>query len=167
MTWVDILVLVILALSFLGGVKNGAVKSLFSLAVLIAAIFLAGMLYYLVASLLTFLSSDWRNFLGFFVALGLISAMLHLILLLPRKLVENLWGEGPAFRIFGGAFSLLNASAGLVVFALVLEAYPIMDWPEQLVANSAVISWLVAHLGFLAVLLPDVFQKAASSVAYY
>ncbi len=163
MVWVNILVVIILFFSFLGGLKEGAVKKFFSLAVLIIVIPLAGFSYRLIAIILSFLPGEnWENFIGFFIALGLMSVILHLVALLPRRLVQKIWRKGLFFRLIGGALNLVNASIGMVVFTLVLLAYPIFDWLERVVADSGVIAWLVELLGFVQAMLPEVFQNAAT-----
>ncbi len=52
---VSIIALVVLFFSLLGGMKEGAVKNLFSLVIHIFAIYIAGFLYHLVATVLSFL----------------------------------------------------------------------------------------------------------------
>lgn len=163
MVWVSLFALLVLILSFVGGLKEGAVKQFFSLVVLLVAIPLAGSSYHLVATILSFLPGEnWEKFVGFFITLAVISVILHLIVLLPRKLVQKIWKKGLLFRLLGGALNTLNASIGMAVFALVLLAYPIFDWLERAVAGSSVLSALVQALGFVQALLPGVFRDVAN-----
>jgi uncharacterized membrane protein required for colicin V production len=143
MSWViDIIVIIILILSFVGGLKDGAIKSFFSLLALIIAIPIAGLSYLLLAAILSFLpGTNWENFFGFFITMGIISVILHLIFLLPRKFTQKIWKKGILFRLLGGALNALGACIGFTVFTLVLRAYPIFDWLERVVSGS----WLVAH----------------------
>ena len=60
MIWVNIIALIILCFSLLGGIKEGAVKNLFSLAIQIFAIFIAGHIYHLIATVLSFLELAGR-----------------------------------------------------------------------------------------------------------
>jgi len=162
MIWVNIIAVLVLVLSLLGGLKEGAVKQFFNLAVLIIAIPLTGLSYHLLANILSFLpGKDWENFIGFFITLAIISVILHLIVLLPRKIFQSIWRKGLLFRLFGGALNMVNASIGMVLFALVLSAYPIFDWLERAVVGSAVLASLVDVFGFVQALLPQVFQSAA------
>ena len=163
MILVSILVLIILIISFLGGLKEGAVKTFFNLMVLIIAIPLAGFSYRLIATILSFLPGEnWENFIGFFIALALISVILHFIILLPRKFIQKVWRKGTFFRLLGSVLNVLNASIGMVVFTLVLGAYPIIGWLERAMANSGVLAWLVEHLSFVQAMLPEVFRDAAT-----
>ena len=165
MIWINIIAVIILIFSFFGGFREGAVKQFFNLVALIIAIPLAGFSYHLIAALLSFLPGEnWGNFFGFFIALALISVILHFIAFLPRRLVQKIWRRGLFFRLIGGALNLVNASIGMVVFTLVLLAYPIFDWLERAVANSGVLASLVEIFGFVQAMLPEVFQNAATLV---
>ena len=167
MVWVSLFALLILILSFVGGLKEGAVKQFVSLAVLIVAIPLTGISYHLVATILSFLPGEnWENFVGFFITLAVISVILHFIVFLPRRLVQKIWKKGLLFRLLGGALNTLNASIGMVVFTLVLLAFPIFDWLERAVAGSSVIAALVQALGFVQALLPDIFRDAANLMVF-
>ena len=165
MIWVNIIALIILCFSLLGGIKEGAVKNLFSLAIQIFAIFIAGHIYHLIATVLSFLpGTNWENFLGFFIIMGLIMAILHLIVLIPRKIIQKIWKRGLIFRLLGCALNVFSTSIGLVVFTLAIGAFPIIDWLERVVVNASVLQWLVAHLGFIQALLPEVFRDAAALI---
>ena len=165
MILVDILAGIILVLSFLGGLKEGAVKQFFSLMALIIAILIAGLYYRLIATILSFLPGEnWENFIGFFIALALVSVILHLIFLIPRKITQKVWGKGALFRLLGGGLNALNASIGMVMFTLTLLAYPIFDWLERAVGNSSVLAWLVKNLSFVQTMLPEIFQKATTPI---
>ena len=166
MIWVDILAVIILFLGFFGGMKDGAVKNFFSLLAIIIAIPLAGLSYRLIATILSFLpGTNWENFFGFFITMGIIIAILQLITFLPRKFTQLIWKKGIVFRLLGGALNIFGAVIGMVVFTLTLEAYPIIEWLERAVVNSSVLIWLVEHLSFVQTMLPEVFQDAANLIA--
>jgi len=163
--WVSILAVLILFFSLIGGLKEGAVKHFFSLIALIIAIPLTGVSYHLLANALSFLPREnWQNFVGFFITLALISIILHFVLLLPRKLSQKTWNKGVLFRLTGGTLNIFNAAIGLVVFTLLLQAYPIIGWLERVVTDSSVLTWLVVHLSFIQAMLPEIFQDAAIMV---
>ena len=166
MIWVNIIAVIILIVSLLSGMKEGAVKNFFSLLALIIAIPLVSLYYRLLAIILSFLPGEnWENFVGFFIALGITIAILHLVFLLPRKIIQKAWGKGLIYRLLGGALNIFNASIGMVIFTLALGAYPIIDWLERVVTNASVPVWLVEHLSFLQAMLPEVFQDAAALIA--
>jgi len=161
MIWVNILVGLVLFFSFIGGLKEGAVKHFFSLIALLIAIPLTGISYRLLATVLSFLpGEDWKNFVGFFVTLALISIILYFVFLFPRKLIQKTWNKGVLFRLIGSALNIFNSAIGLVVFTLLVRAYPIFGWLEQVVTDSSVLTWLVVNLSFVQAMLPEVFQVA-------
>jgi uncharacterized membrane protein required for colicin V production len=160
MNWVDIIVIILLVLGFTGGMKEGAVRAFASLIAVVISIPLAGLSYRLIASLLSFLPGEnWENFLGFFISLGIITAILHLIFFLPKKLIGAVWNKGILLRILGGGFNLLGGMIGMVAFSLVVQAYPIFDWLERWVVSSGVLSTLVDGFGFVESMLPEAFHR--------
>jgi uncharacterized membrane protein required for colicin V production len=164
--WVSILAVIILILSFLGGAKGGAVKQFFSLAIFLVAIPLAGISYRLVALVLSFLpGNNWENFIGFFITLGLISVILHFIVWIPRRIARAIWKKGLFFRLIGGTLNVFQAGTGMVVFTLVIAAYPVFDWLGRAVVGSGVLIWLVERFSFVAGMLPEVFRSAALAVS--
>ena len=165
MNWVDIVVIIILVLAFIGGLKDGAVKSLFSLVALIIAIPLTGISYRLIAAILSFLpGTNWENFLGFFITMGIIIAILQLVSLIPRKFIHAIWKKGCLFRLLGGFLNAFGTSIGMVVFTLVVVAYPIFDWLERWVISSGILMWLAESYGFVPAMLPEVFRQVVTTV---
>ena len=163
MHWFDIIVIIILILTFFGGIKDGAVKTFSSLVALIIAIPAAGASYRLIASLLSFLPGEnWENFFGFFITMGIISVILHLIFLLPRKFTQKIWKKGMLFRLLGGVLNLFGTAIGFTVFALVLRAYPIFDWLASWFSSSGVLTWLVDKFGFVQAMLPEALKQVST-----
>ena len=169
MTIVDIIILVLLILSFIGGLVQGAVKSFFSLIALLVAIPVAGVFYQYVAGLLSFLpGTDWENFLAFFIVLVIVSILLHIIFFIPSALINKVWVlKGPLFRLLGGVLNLLGSFIGLVLFALIVQAYPVTGWLEEVVNESSIISWLLANFNFVKFLLPQLFTSPVTTVFAY
>ena len=158
--WVNILAVLILFFSLIGGLKEGAVKSFFSLIALIIAIPLTGISYHLLTNVLSFLPGEnWEHFIGFFITLALISIVLHLVFLIPKKFAQKAWNKGVLFRLMGGALNIFNTTIGMVLFTLLIQTYPIISWLEQAVTDSSVLTWLVVHLNFVQTMLPEIFQR--------
>jgi len=158
---VSLIAILALVFSFVGGLKEGVVKSFTTLVVVLIALPLTGLSYHLLAGVLSFLPGNWPNLAGFLITWGVISAILQLIFLAPRKALQIAWGGGLPFRPIGGLLSTLAAAIGLVALTMVFLAYPIWDWLEQAVINSGVLAWLVTHLGFVQSLLPDELGQEA------
>jgi uncharacterized membrane protein required for colicin V production len=160
MMLINILAAIILFLSFFGGFFQGAVKSFFSLLSFIIAVPVAGRVYPFIASLLSFLPGEnWENFIGFFIALAIVSIILAFVFYLPRKIMEKVWSGGILFRLAGGILNLLGAAIGLVVLASLISTYPVWDWLQQAMTDASIIQWMVSNLGFIRVLLPDLLQR--------
>jgi uncharacterized membrane protein required for colicin V production len=158
MVIVSIIAVIILILSVFNGFREGVLKQTVSIISLLAAIPLAGLCYNWLASLFSFLPGEnWEGFVGFFVTMGIIMVALYFIFLVPRRFFEKAWKEGPLFRMIGAALSFFNAGIGMVLFAIVLNAYPIFDWLQSAVSGSGVINWLSSWLGFVQHMLPAAF----------
>lgn len=162
MILVSIIAALILFFSIIGGIKEGAVKQFFTLLGTLIAIPVAGISYQVLAGWISFLpGQNWENFIAFFVMMAVVSILLYFVFIIPGRLFKKSWDVGVPFAVLGAVFSLFNAALGMVVFALVLHAYPIIDWLERAVSGSGVMSWLVSLFGFVQTVLPEVFQQAA------
>ena len=159
MNWVDIVVIIVLALSFLGGLKEGAVRTFSSLIALVISIPLAGLSYRWPASLLAFLPGEhWENFIGFYISLGIIIVILYLIFFFPRKMVGAVWNKGVVYRLLGGGFNLLVGIIGAVVFTLIVQTFPIFDRLAEWVGSSDVLATLTDSFRFVQSMLPEIFH---------
>src|SRR3972149_9317199 len=114
MNWLDIVILVVLAISSFSGLKAGLIKVLFSVVGIIVGIVLAGRFSDALAGRLTFLDPDWAKIAAFaiiLVAVLIISGILASIL---SKLISLVW--------LGWVNRLAGAALGLVVGALFMAA---------------------------------------------
>ena len=165
MVWVSLFVVFILLVSLLAGLKEGAVKHFFNLIAVVIAVFVAGLAYHLIAGLLSFIPGEnWENFLGFFISFAIIIAILHLAFLVPRRLIQKVWKRGLLYRLLGGGLNVIGASIGLVVFALVVFAFPIFDWLARWMDGSSILSFIINNFNFVSDLLPEEFQAAATVI---
>ena len=165
MILVSIIAALILLFSIIGGLRDGAVKQLFTLLATLIAIPVAGASYKPLANWLSFIPGEnWENFIGFFVIMAVVSIILYFVFIIPGRALKKAWPGGFFYCILGAIFSLVNAAIGMVVFALVLHAYPIFDWLERAVSGSDVIVWLVSLLSFVQAVLPEVFRQVAAMV---
>jgi uncharacterized membrane protein required for colicin V production len=159
MRWIDILIIVILAFSFLGGIRAGAINALFSIVVFIIAVTITGFYYRFVASWLSFLPGEnWANFFGFLIAIIVVSIIISIICFFPRQFIRSIWNGGGFFNLVGGVLNVVNSAMGLVVFTFLLQTYPIVPWLNGILAESTVLTWLASYLDFLRVLLPETFR---------
>ena len=153
---VEIVIILILIFAFVGGLIEGVVKSFFRLLGFIIALPITGFLYPFLAKILSFLPGEnWENFISFIVILAILSTILYIIFFIPRKIMEKTPLNAGILRVIGGCLNILNSAIGLAVFALLVQAYPVMGWLEDVVTQSNILTWLVLHLGFIQVLLPE------------
>lgn len=162
---IDIIIVIILVFAFIGGLIEGAVKSFFRLLGFIIALPLTGVLYPLLANVLSFLpGKNWENFISFIIILTILSIILYLVFYIPRKFIEKISIEIGILRLIGGCLNILNSAIGMVVFTLLVQAYPVMGWLEDVVTQSNVLTWLLMHLQFVRVLLPEIFQNTPATM---
>ena len=163
MIWVSIIAVLVLLFSIIGGIKEGAVKQFFTLMATLIAIPIAGLSYQVLADWLSFIpGQNWENFIAFFVMMAVVSILLYFVFIIPGRMFKKSWDVGILFAVLGAVFSLFNAVIGMVVFALVLHAYPIIDWLEGAVSGSGVMVWLVSLFSFIQAVLPEVFRQVAA-----
>jgi uncharacterized membrane protein required for colicin V production len=165
MIWVSVIAVLLLLFSVFQGFKEGAVKQFFTLLATLIAIPVAGISYKVLADWLSFIPGEnWENFVAFFIMLAVVNIILYFVFLLPGRALKKAWPGGLYFCVFGAIFNLVNAAIGMVVFALVLHAYPIFGWLERAVSSSGVIVWLVSLFSCVQAVLPEVFWQAATMV---
>ncbi len=155
MNWLDIVIIVLLLISAVGGLFNGLIKSVFSLVGLIVGVVLAGRFYTGLAGLLRFIPDEniarIVAFIIIFLVIIIIAAILGVIL---TKLVSTML-LGWLNRLGGAVFGVL---IGAVFIAAIL-----VIWVKYLGANSVISGSGIAHIlvdGFPLVLalLPKEFD---------
>jgi uncharacterized membrane protein required for colicin V production len=166
MEWlVSLIALFILLVSVFAGLKEGVVKRFFNLVATFLAIFIGGLYYHLIASLLSFIPGEnWENFIGYSIAFAIVMVIFLLAFLLPRKIINKVWKRGLLYRLLGAGLNVVDSAIGLTLFALLLNAFPIFDWLAHWVAGSSVMASLVSIFGFIQALLPEVFRAAPTVV---
>jgi len=145
---IDIIMALILVFSFLGGLKQGASKELCGLLAFIVALSITGAFTTYVFVWMSFASDHlWRSLLTFMITMCIIMIIMHLVLLLPRHLLDKMWSGGFIWSVLGGVFGAINSALGLVLMVLLLGIYPVFDWLNDLLAASGILDWLVSISG--------------------
>ena len=161
MVWVDYAIIIVIALSTLISLTRGFVREAFSLAIWIAAFFVASWFYQDLAVYFTsFTDSTVRNGLAaviLFVLTLIVGALLNFLL---GKLVDGTGLTGTD-RVLGLVF---GAARGLLIVTLVLfvidsfTALSASDWwqQSQLIPHFAVfVQWFFEFLGSNSSFLPQ------------
>ncbi|HAV10232.1 MAG TPA: hypothetical protein DCX22_01245 [Dehalococcoidia bacterium] len=163
MVIVDIIVSIILIFSFIGGLKNGAVKEFFGLTGILIAIPVTGAAYGIMVAVLSFIpDTNWQNFAGFLITFTLVNIALFLLFLLPRMALGGIWQGGILSALIGGIFNVINAAIGLTVFCFLVLTYPVLSFLVTIITCSSMLNWLMTILHFVQLLLPTAFQQALS-----
>lgn len=113
MNWLDIVMLVIVGLSVFTGLKNGLIKTVFSLVGMIIGIFIAGSYYKELAGVLTFIpNEDIAGAVAFIIIMGVVALIANLLGLIVKKIVHSVmlgWADhlgGAVAGFFSGAISI-------------------------------------------------------------
>jgi uncharacterized membrane protein required for colicin V production len=167
MIWVDIIISIIFIFVFIGGLRQGAFRSIFSFISLIIAIPVTGLLYHFLVKIFSFVHDEnWANFLGFLITFIVISILLSLIFWIPRKIMKL--GEGGILSaIIGGVFALAGFSIALVLFNILIETYPVWNWLVGVLEGSQIIKVLLAIFGFIKFMLPETFRTASLTLQHF
>jgi uncharacterized membrane protein required for colicin V production len=168
MVWVSVIAVLGLLFSIFTGLRDGAVKQFFTLLATLIAIPVAGISYERLAGWLSFIPGEnWEGFIAFFIMMAVVSIVLFFAFIMPGRALKKAWPGGLFYCVLGAIFSLVNAILGIVVFALVLHAYPIFDWLERAVSGSPVVTGLVSGFGFVQSVLPEVLRQVAAMAGLF
>jgi len=145
---IDVIVALILIFSFLGGLKEGAVKEFTGLLAFVIALPLSGLCTGYISGWLLFIADDtWKAFLSFLLTMGIIIILLQVIFWFPRNLLDKVWNGGFLWNLLGGIFGLADAALGLVLMITLLDIYPVFTWLSDILYSSRILNWLVSSSG--------------------
>jgi len=156
---VDIIVALMLIFSFIGGLKEGAVKEFLNLVAMLLALALTGYFMGYVTAWFNFIPDvNWRGLLGFAITLMIILIVLGLLFWPLRAMVEKGWNGGALWSILGGIFGVMGTAIGLIVLVRLFDVYPVFDWLTTVFRSSQILNWLVSHIGPLLMMLPGAMR---------
>jgi len=154
MNWLDIIILVVIVGSAVGGLFNGFIKTVFSLGGFILGVFLAGRYYGGLGDSLTFIANETAAgilaFIIIFVAVTVIFAILGSVF---TKIVS--WALlGWINRLLGG---VIGAFMGALMISAIL-AIIIKYTGSSIISGSAIAGFLLNYFPMILGLLPDEFN---------
>jgi uncharacterized membrane protein required for colicin V production len=169
---IDVIVALILVFSFIGGLKEGAVKEFLNLLAFIIALSLTGAFTGYVWGWLSFIQDHlWRDFFTFLLTMGIITIILHLVFILPRSLLDKVWNGGFIWNALGGIFGVANTALGLVLMVILFDIYPVLDWLSDLLGASNILNWLVSSFGSVILSLLHMtgayYQAVGISISFF
>ena len=154
MNWLDIILLVLLGLSLFQGLRRGLIKTVMSLAGIIAGVFLASRFYDDVSAWFGFAESTAFNVFSFLLIIGLvmiITAVIASMLRFAASAVLLGWVDNLGGAVFG---LLLGA-----VFLGALLSLWIKLFGAGIVTESGVAAFLAGKFPFVLALLPVDFDS--------
>jgi uncharacterized membrane protein required for colicin V production len=162
MNWMDIIIVLILFGSVLGGLARGTLRALWALVAVAISTLAAGLTYLAVGSLIfaLFGHPNVSKVLGFAIAYGFVNAVVNIpVHWWSRRENWTLPGcAGCWDRLVAGAVGLVEGIAVIEVGLIVLVKYPI--WILGRAALESVIGQrLLTNLPWMFRLLPDTFRS--------
>ena len=158
MNWLDIVIIIVIAIPTILGLKTGIIKASFSLAGLILGVILAGHYYVPLSEQLSALSPGIARI----VAFAIILVGVWVIAILLSGLVER----AVSMMLLGWVNRLVGAVFGFVVGAILCSAL-LAIWVKFLgiqsfIVDSALATILLDRLPMVLALLPDEFSAVRS-----
>lgn len=152
MNWLDIVIIVFLAIATIGGLRMGIVKAILSLAGIVVGIILAVRYYVPFSEQLTFISSETIAEIAAF-------AIILVGVLVIARLIAWLLERAASALMIGWLNRIGGAIFGLVVGALLISTVLAL-WVKYLgmadiIAESRLASILLYYLPFTLPLLPE------------
>lgn len=162
MNWMDILMLVVVAISVFFGVKRGLIKEIFALLALILGIIIASRSYAFGGGLLVRVipSVNLSNIIGFIVIFFLVVILLILAGRLLKELIQTVQ-LGWIDRIGGVAFGLFRGAVVVGVALTLINKYPILG-SEIWVHDSSLASFFIQFIAYLWGLVPPHLSGAVA-----
>ncbi len=156
MNWLDITILIVIALFFFAGFKNGILRTLISLAGLILGIILAGRYYPLVAGYLTFIPTESiANIVAFIIILAGILVFAMVIAAVMTQFAKAIllgWLNG----LLGGIF---GAVTGFLIMSALLAIWVKFRGPSGAVEESQLARAFLSYFPVILGLLPADFRS--------
>jgi membrane protein required for colicin V production len=155
MNWLDIVVLVILAISAFSGLRVGLIKVVFTIVGIIVGIVLAGHFSDSLGAKMTFISNPgWAKIAAFAIILVVVLIIFGVLAAFLSKLISLV--------LLGWVNRLAGAILGLLVGAFFMGAI-LSIWinylgPSNTVANSALANFLLDKFPIALGLLPSNFD---------
>ncbi len=159
MNWLDIVIIVVIAISAFGGLKNGLIKAVLSLAGLIVGVVLAGRYYTPLSEQLTFIPQDniarIVAFAIILIGVMIIAGVLANLLKWAVSVVMLGWVN----RIGGAIFGLV---LGAVFCGALLAMWIRFMGIQSIIVESAMTNMLLDFFPVVLALLPDEFDAVRS-----
>lgn len=154
MNWLDIILVVVLIASAVGGLFSGLIKSVLNLAGLIVGVVLAGHYYNVLAGALTFVSGGVAKVLGFIIILVVILVLAGIAGTVLTKVASAI-ALGWVNRLGGTVFGLIM---GGIWCGALLAMWVKFIGSADVITHSVFAPLLLSRFPMILALLPDEFD---------
>jgi membrane protein required for colicin V production len=159
MNWLDIVILVVIAISFFAGLKSGIIKTAISLAGMAVGVILAGRYYTQLAPYLSFIpEASVANVVAFIIILlvtMIFAAIIAALLTSFAKAILLGWLNA----LLGGVFGIFM---GMILTASILAIWVKFRGPSSVIEESQLASVIIGYVPFVLDLLPPEFGSIRS-----
>lgn len=154
MNWIDIVIVIYLILSVVGGAMQGLIRSVLSLLGLIIGVVLAANFYQDLATIFGFIhNTTIANVISFILIIGVVVVIAAIVGSALRSVIKAIhlgWIDGLGGAVFGLAMGAISAGALLAVIVKLTNS--------DLITGSALAKFLLDKFPFVLGLLPSEFD---------
>jgi membrane protein required for colicin V production len=158
MNWIDIIIVVYLVISVVGGAFQGLIRSVFSVMGIIIGVVLASNFYQQLGGVLGFIpNTTVANVVAFVIIVGVVMVIAAIVGSALRSVVKAVhlgWADGMGGAVFGLAMGAISAAALLAVIVKLTGS--------ELITHSALSRFLLDKFPFVLGLLPSEFDSIRS-----
>ena len=159
MNWLDIVIIVVIAVSAFMGLRVGLIKAVLSLVGVIVGVILAGRFYVPLSEQLTFIPHEGAAkivaFVIILVGIMIIASILAWLLKVAASLVMLGWVNRAGGAVFGFVLGAIFCGALLATWAKFVGA-------EAVIGESGLAAVLLHYFPIVLALLPDEFNAVRS-----
>jgi membrane protein required for colicin V production len=159
MNWLDIIIIVVIAISTFLGLRAGLIKAVLSLAGLIVGVILAGRYYVTLAEQLTFISQeDTARIVAFAIILIVVLIIFMVIARFLKWAVSAImlgWVNRLGGAVFGFVLGAIFCGALLAICIKFLDV-------AGVIADSGIATILLDRFPMVLAMLPDEFDSVRS-----
>ena len=159
MSWLDIVLIIILAVSVFSGLKNGIIKAVLSLAGIIVGVILAGRYYVALAGQLAFIPQESLAKIAAFAIILVVVMAIAVVLASLLKWAASAIMLGWIDRLGGAVFGLVM---GGIFCGALLAIWVKFLGIADVVTESAIAAILLDYFPIVLTLLPGEFDTVRS-----
>jgi membrane protein required for colicin V production len=154
MNWVDIVIIIYLAISVISGLVQGLIKTLLSFVGVIIGVFLAAHFYKQLGDVLTFISNrDVANVIAFAIILFAVMGIAALVAMLLKSFIKAImlgWLDKLGGAVIGSLLGTLSISAFLAIIVKYTS--------NSLIIDSKLSAFFLDKFPLVMSLLPSEFD---------